>query len=142
MQTSYAQGKIYKCVEKGKTLYSESPCKENAYNQNVFIAKDERMGNVSPDRETIEATRARIREEMKPNTNSVTTKNGDTITTTTTTIRSPASPSFDKKLICEKEEKKILAIDSAARQPNSPYEQDRLKQRKTEVRQKQSQYKC
>ena len=142
-QIAYAQGKIYKCVEKGKTLYSESPCRENAYNKDLFIARDEKMGNVSPDRETIEATRARIREDISaPTSTQQTSRNGRTTNTTTTTTSQPPAPAFDKRFICEAAENEIKSIDAQARQPNSAYTQDTLKNQKIRVQQRQSQYKC
>lgn len=143
MQTAYGQNRIYKCVEKGKTLYSESQCKENAYNENLFIARDEKMGSVSPDRETIEATRARIREDIStPPSTQQTTRNGSSTTTTTTTVTQPPAPAFDKRMICEATENEIKAIETQARQANSAYTQDALKEQKTKAQQRQSQYKC
>lgn len=141
--TAFAQGKIYKCVEKKKTTYSESPCRENAYDQNVFVTRDENMGTVSPDRETIEATRARIREDISaPTYTRDETRNGSSTTTTTTTVNRPPGQDFDNRMICEAAANEIQAIDSAARQPSSPYKQDRLRTQKIKARQTQAQYKC
>lgn len=64
-QAAAAQNKIYKCMVKGKTLYSESPCKENAYNENVFEVSNERLGIVAPSAETIDAANARIKRRSR-----------------------------------------------------------------------------
>lgn len=132
--TAYAQGKIYKCLVKGKTIYSESPCKANTYNENVFEVNNERMGNVSPDRETIEATRARIRDGMNtPGAKGIST--GSTTQTTTTTT-------FNKTAVCNSIEDEIRHLDSRARQPISGWEQDQIKQQKQDAHKRKSQYGC
>lgn len=62
LSPSHAQ--IYKCIVKGKTSYSESPCKEGDYQNNRFEVSEDRMGNVTYDRATIEGARARVRAGM------------------------------------------------------------------------------
>lgn len=132
-QTSYAQGKIYKCIVKGKTIYSESPCKENAYNVNVFEVNHDRVGTVSPDRETIDSTRARIRADMNaPGAQGIST--GTTTRTTTTTS--------NKTAVCSSIEDEIRHMDARARQPLTGWEQDQIKQQKSDAQKRKNQYGC
>lgn len=130
VQTTQAQSTIYKCVVKGKTIYSESPCKENAYNENIFEVNNERMGNVSPDRQTIEETRARIRHDMnKPNAQSTST--GKATRTTS-----------NKNFVCTSIEEEIKNLDSAARQPISGWQQDQIKNQKMDAQRRKNEYGC
>lgn len=134
-QTAQAQSTIYKCVVKGKTLYSESPCRANAYNENVFEVNNERIGNVYPDRETIEATRARIREEMVAPVQGAGGSTTTTRTTTTTTFGS-------KNYFCNGIDEELKNLDSRSRQPISGWEQDQIRLQKSDAHKRKSQYGC
>ena len=65
IEASHAQSTIYKCVEKGKTVYSQSPCQAATNKQSTIEPKTDYMGNTTYDKETIDATRAKIQSEMK-----------------------------------------------------------------------------
>lgn len=132
-----ASAQIYKCIEKGKTTYSESPCKGNDYQSNRFEVVDDRVGTVSPDRATINATRARIQAEMNPAPAAAGTTR--TTVTTTTTTRSN-TPTRDYQ--CDGLAREIADIDSSARQARDRWWQDHLRERKRNAQQKQNDLKC
>lgn len=130
MQTTHAQSTIYKCVDKGKTIYSESPCKKNAYHENILEVNSDRMGNVSPDRQTIEETRARIREDMnRPNAQGTSTGRA-------------ARATSNKNFVCTSIDEEIRNLDSAARQPISGWQQDQIKDQKSNAQRRKSEYGC
>ncbi|MDQ7970833.1 MAG: hypothetical protein REI95_14465 [Oxalicibacterium faecigallinarum] len=52
---------IYKCIAQDKTIYTESPCADGNDQNSRFNVVEDRLGNVTYDRQTIEAARSRIR---------------------------------------------------------------------------------
>lgn len=73
--TAIAQAPIYKCVSKGKTVYSELPCPIGTNKQSTIDTTPEYMGNQTYDRETINAARARIRAGMDERGTGIATPN-------------------------------------------------------------------
>ena len=129
MHQASAQSQIYKCIVKGKTIYSESPCVIGTTKQTELEIDNNRMGNVTYDRQTIDAARSRIRDRMN--------EPGATGTST-----GPAKPTGNKKYVCEAAKLDMDNLDAMARQPNSGYAQDQIKQRKAEVQKTAYEWKC
>lgn len=124
-----AQSPIYKCIVKGKTIYSESPCTIGTTKQTELAIDNSRMGNVTYDRQTIEAARSRIRDRMNQ-PGAIGTSTG------------AAKPTGDKKLVCDAAKLDMDNLDAMARQPNTGYAQDQIKQRKVEVQKTAYEWKC
>lgn len=121
-----AQAEIYKCTTKGKTIYSEAPCAVNGGKQSELEIDNSRMGNVTYDRETINAVRARIREGMN-----------ETGVVVSTGTNKPASNST-----CDMLNKQIKDLDDRARQPLSAWEQDYIRKEKTRAQQSANGWNC
>lgn len=130
-----AESIIYKCVKDGKTLYSESPCRPHAYQENRLDINTDLVGTVDPDRETIEAARARIRAGMA-------TPGATSTTTTTTVTRRTRSSSSEREETCNRIKRNIQNIESSQRQRNSGSWQDHLTQRKRDEQQRYDQLGC
>lgn len=128
-QTATAQSQVYKCVVKGKTIYSESPCAVDTTKQTKMEIDNSDMGNVTYDRQTIDAARSRIRQGMN--------QPGGAGTAT-----GPANPTGEKRYVCEAVKQDLENLDAAARQPNSAYAQDQIKQRKLAVQRTSYEWKC
>lgn len=128
--TAAGQNKIYNCVIKGKTLYSESPCKENAYNENVFEVTNERLGTVAPSAETIDAANARIKRRSQE--------------IDAETLRYAQSPNqrSEKKSVCDAAKIEADQLDAWARQPNTGWTQDQIRSRKQTVQKTAFEWKC
>lgn len=128
-QSATAQSNIYKCIVQGKTIYSESPCGIGTNKQTKLEIDNSRMGNVTYDKDTIDSTRARIRHGMnQPGASGVAT--------------GTATPKGDKKYVCESVRIDLENLDAAARQPNSGYAQDSIKQRKLDIQKTAYEWKC
>ncbi|MFJ7566195.1 DUF4124 domain-containing protein [Herminiimonas sp. NPDC097707] len=124
-----AQAPIYKCISKGKTVYSESPCPVGTNKQSMIDTTPEYMGNETFSRDTINSARARIREGMN--------QPGATGTST-----GSAQPTGNKKYVCDSVKQDLDNLDAAARQPNSSSGQDWIKQRKLETQKTAIEWKC
>ncbi|WP_188397386.1 DUF4124 domain-containing protein [Oxalicibacterium flavum] len=132
---AYAQD-IYKCVHQGRTIYSEKACAADDAQNERFEVRDDRVGNVAPDRETIRATRARVQAEMAASANAVSgTKSIGAM------VGEQAKPS-DRKPRCDALERDIADIEAEARQQITARRQDRLAQKKRKLRQQQHALKC
>lgn len=129
MHQASAQSQIYKCIVKGKTIYSESPCAIGTTKQTKLEIDNSRMGNVTYDRETIDAARSRIRDRMN--------EPGATGTST-----GAAKPIGDKKYVCEAAKLDMDNLDSLARQPNSSSGLDQIRRRKEAVQKTAYEWKC
>jgi len=129
--SSHAQV-IYKCADKGRITYSESPCTEGDYANNRFAVRNDRLGNVVPDRE---AGQSGVRnEENRP---AISTDAGRAV------VSGPSSTStLDAKDRCVALDREVVDIDAAARQGGSARRQDRLAERKRKARQKQRESNC
>jgi len=130
--SSHAQV-IYKCADKGRITYSESPCTEGDYSSNRFAVRNDRLGNVVPDREI---GRPRFQNEENRQATSTDARGVEI-------ANGPSSMSAsDAKDRCAALEREIADIDAAARQGVSARRQDRLAERKRKARQKQREWRC
>lgn len=124
--TAFAQSPIYKCLSKGKTIYSESPCPIGTNKQSKIDTTPEYMGNETYDRSTINAARARIRAGMNE----------------TGTIVSTGKSRPKNDSTCDALNKQIQNLDARSRQPLSAWEQDYIRQEKTRAHQSATEWNC
>ncbi len=130
--SSHAQV-IYKCADKGRITYSESPCADGDYSNNRFAVRDDRLGNVVPERE---AGPPRFRSDESRQ--AISTDAGRAAI-----VSGPSSTStLDAKDRCVALDREVADIDAVARQGGSARRQDRLAERKRKARQKQRESNC
>lgn len=125
-----AQAPIYKCVSKGKTVYSESPCPIGTNKQSMIDTTPEYMGNQTYDRETINAARARIRAGMDERGTGIATPSVMPIGAGSAARN--ATPA-QRAEMCQWVQNETRYLDSWARSPQGGYSHDWLRQRKLEV---------
>jgi hypothetical protein len=128
--SSYAQSTIFKCIEKGKTVYSESPCPIGTKKQTAIDTTPEYMGNQTYDRNTIDAARARIRAGM--NETGVVVSSGKPMPIGAGTAARNASQA-QKNDVCNSIAIEINNLNAWARNPQGTYSLDWIRQRKIEV---------
>lgn len=121
-----ADSTIYKCMVKGKTIYSESPCSVGTTKQQRMDIQDEYMGNVTPDRQTIEGARARIRAGMQ----------------TEAVGFSTDAPKRKNTTTCKNLEQHIANLNARSRQPLSGWEQDYINAEKIKAQKQLSDWNC
>lgn len=128
--TAMAQAPIYKCVSKGKTVYSESLCPVGTNKQSIIDTTPEYMGNKTYDRETINAARARIRAGMDERGTGIATPDVMPIGASSTARN--ATPA-QKAEMCLWVQNEIKYLDSWARSPQGGYSHDWIRKRKMDV---------
>lgn len=128
--SAFAQAPVYKCIIKGKTIYSESPCPIGTNKQSKIDTTPEYMGNETYDRNTINAARARIRAGMDERGSGVATSN--VIPIGAGTAAKNASPA-QRADVCRSVQDETKNLDSWARSPQGGYSHDWIRQRKVEV---------
>ncbi|MES2534794.1 MAG: hypothetical protein V4632_02880 [Pseudomonadota bacterium] len=138
---------IQKCVSHGKTIYSDTECPRGTTSKNLEISHA--RGITSPDRQTINETRARIQDEMwvdavpgRSITRTVTKKG----IANTSTIENPlpiqAKNISNKKADCAAITGRISSLESMARQPQSGEMQDWIKLEKAKEQSRSYDIKC
>lgn len=121
-----AQSPVYKCVSKGKTVYSESPCPVGTNKQSKLDTTPEYMGNETYSRDTINSARARIRAGMNETGVAVSTGKGKR----------------KNDQLCNAITRDLQNLDSRSRQPLSAWEQDYIRQEKIRVHQAATEWDC
>ncbi|MNS21483.1 hypothetical protein D3C72_532470 [compost metagenome] len=130
MSAAMAQAPIYKCVSKGKTIYSESPCAIGTNKQSTIDTTPQYMGNETYDKETINAARARIRAGMDERGKGIAT--ADVMPIGAGNAARNASPA-QRADMCRWVYNETRNLDSWARAPQGGYSHDWIRQRKAEV---------
>ena len=126
---------IYKCVVAGKTIYSDSVCGKPGSVAEVEI--HHAKGVVSPDRQTIADTRARIQDQMwvdegpgRTKTRTI-TRNGVSNTYSVASAPGPAAVVMPINVErCSQFDQKLRDLDAMARQPQTGQMQDWIKSEK------------
>ncbi len=125
-----AQTLVYKCISKGKTVYSESPCPVGTNKQSTIDTTPEYMGNETFDRNTINAARARIRAGMDERGTGIATSNVMPIGAGSAARNSTPAQRAE---MCHWVQNESRNLDSWARSPQGGYSHDWIRQRKTDV---------
>ena len=138
---------IFKCVVAGKTIYSDKVCGKPGSIAEVEI--HHAKGVISPDRQTVADTRARIQDQMwvdeepgRTRTRTI-TRNG--VGNTYSVSSTPASvavimPANVER--CSQINQKILDLDAMARQPQTGQMQDWIKNEKIIVQSRRAAMHC
>lgn len=121
-----AQAPIYKCMSKGKTVYSESPCPVGTNRQSTIDTTPVYMGNETFDRNTINSARARIRAGMNE----------------TGVVVSTGKSKRKNDQLCDTITRDLQNLDARSRQPLSAWEQDYIRQEKIRVQQAAVEWDC
>ncbi|NKI72250.1 hypothetical protein GN109_22750 [Collimonas pratensis] len=115
------RGEIVKCESGGKATYSDTPCPTSSHTETVAIHESS-GGFVSPDKDTIADTRARIQAEIKrPGFVAMAGESSPALTSNT-------------QGQCYYLAEEIKSIDSASNQRQSGWSQDQLRLRRLDVR--------
>lgn len=117
---------IYKCVNQGKTVYSESPCHADDYQNNRFEVRDDRIGNTTYDRQTIDGARSRIRVGIDERGIGVGTRTNLPIGANA--ARASTEEVRQQKCVSIKNKKKELEVRSRRRHSDYAFDQLRAKQ--------------
>lgn len=126
------QSTIYKCIAKGKTTYSQSPCDQQATKKETVEIKDDRLGNVTYDQATIDAARAKVRADMEnPGTGGAINSNGE-----------PSKDRDGKKQVCDAVRDELKRLDSAALQNNSTESLNDIKSKKADIQKQGQAWNC
>ncbi|WP_128083038.1 hypothetical protein [Collimonas arenae] len=119
--TAMQPWKIVKCESGGKTIYTDAPCPTSSHTEQVTM-HDTSGGFVSPDKNTIADTRARIQAEIKqPGFVAMAGESTPALTSNT-------------QGQCYYLAEEIKSIDSASNIKQSSWSQDQLRARRLDVR--------
>jgi hypothetical protein len=129
---------IYKCVAAGKTTYSDKVCGKPGAVTEVEI--QHAKGIVSPDRQTVADTRARIQDQMwvdegprRTRTRTI-TRNGVSNTYAVSSAPAPVAVVMPVNVErCSQFDEKLRDLDAMARQPQTGPMQDWIKSEKVNV---------
>ena len=129
---------IYKCIIAGKTTYSDNVCGKPGSNAALEI--HHARGIVSPDRQTVADTRARIQDQMwvdeepgRERTRTI-TRNGVANTFTVSNRTGPAAVVMPLNVErCNQAGQTLQDLDAMARKPQSGQMQDWIKSEKIKV---------
>jgi hypothetical protein len=108
---------VIKCIEDGRTIYSDKPCKDSAHTLPLDL-KDN-AGIVSPSQESINRVMTRQ--------TALRTEESRTTTPTISVIGK------SKTIDCAEVKAAIEQLDSLARQPQSAFQQDQIRQERVRL---------
>ena len=138
---------IYKCVVAGKTTYSDKLCGKHGSVAEIEI--HHAKGVVSPDRQTVADTRARIQDQMwvddgpgRTRTRTI-TRNGVTntyaVSSAPTSVAAVMPVNVER---CSQFDQRLRDLDAMARQPQTGQMQDWIKSEKVKVQSERAALHC
>ena len=129
---------IYKCITQGKTAYTESPCVDGDYQSNRFNVVDDRIGNATYDKQTIEGARSRIRAGIDERGVGVGTSPALPIGASA----ARAATAEARQQQCVSIENKKKALEARSRRRNANYAWDQIRVQQEQLKRDASDWAC